>query len=334
METDRTFQELAARVDFADSKFIPLILSELLTKEEGRILLQLPAALEEIARNTGIDRDSLVQTLTTLTRKGVAVPRTRDGRTTYFFLSSALQLHDSAGIYDAGDRFRELWRKYRATEHYELCRRWEKRPQPIVRVFPYREAVAEGESVLPEEDLPAIIASARRIAVVKCACRFVMRKCDKPVEVCLVFDRSAEFAVERGVGRGISRAEAQEISWKCAAEGMIPSNLNSAKVFALCFCCPDCCILLQPMLDYGYDYVAPSRFRCRVDREQCLGCEDCVAMCHFGAIYMAEGKAVIRPERCYGCGTCAVNCPARAMKLEAVRPPEHVLSGKVTYSSV
>jgi len=42
---------------------------------------------------------------------------------------------------------------------------------------------------------------------------------------------------------------------------------------------------------------------------------------------MRDGKAYIDAEKCYGCGQCVVNCPAEAMKMKIVRPPEHIPEG-------
>ena len=57
--------------------------------------------------------------------------------------------------------------------------------------------------------------------------------------------------------------------------------------------------------------------KARVDREKCLGCGECLEHCRFGALSMAEGRAVINEYACEGCGVCAHICPAGAVSLEA-----------------
>lgn len=52
-----------------------------------------------------------------------------------------------------------------------------------------------------------------------------------------------------------------------------------------------------------------------IDKESCTGCEACIPSCPFGALSMAEGKAVV-DEKCTFCGACVDVCPVSAIKLE------------------
>lgn len=54
----------------------------------------------------------------------------------------------------------------------------------------------------------------------------------------------------------------------------------------------------------------------KVDREQCIGCESCMAVCPVGAISMVDGKAVIDSETCISCGACVGECPVEAIAPE------------------
>jgi electron transfer flavoprotein alpha subunit len=51
-------------------------------------------------------------------------------------------------------------------------------------------------------------------------------------------------------------------------------------------------------------------------RDQCIGCQICVAECPVGAIEMVDGVACIDPEICIGCGKCADVCPVGAVRFE------------------
>lgn len=53
----------------------------------------------------------------------------------------------------------------------------------------------------------------------------------------------------------------------------------------------------------------------QVNKEECIGCSVCVSTCPFGAIVMAEGKAVIT-DGCTICGACVDVCPVTAITLE------------------
>ena len=50
-----------------------------------------------------------------------------------------------------------------------------------------------------------------------------------------------------------------------------------------------------------------------VDRDKCIGCEACVAVCPVGAITMVEGKADINQDTCISCGACVSECPVEAI---------------------
>ncbi len=51
-----------------------------------------------------------------------------------------------------------------------------------------------------------------------------------------------------------------------------------------------------------------------VDKSVCIGCEQCVDSCPFGALSL-EGDTIVVNEKCTGCGACIESCPAMALRL-------------------
>lgn len=52
----------------------------------------------------------------------------------------------------------------------------------------------------------------------------------------------------------------------------------------------------------------------QIDEEKCIGCGDCAAACHEGAIGMVNGKAkLLRDDYCDGLGDCLPTCPTEAI---------------------
>jgi electron transfer flavoprotein alpha subunit len=64
----------------------------------------------------------------------------------------------------------------------------------------------------------------------------------------------------------------------------------------------------------------------KVHLEKCTGCTLCVKACAFGAIHMADRKAVIDMAKCTLCGACVAACKFSAIELEKSAGPKKDLS--------
>ena len=60
----------------------------------------------------------------------------------------------------------------------------------------------------------------------------------------------------------------------------------------------------------------------RIDEDKCIGCGQCAAACHEGAIEMIDGKArLTREDYCDGLGDCLPACPTDAISFEKREAP-------------
>lgn len=65
-----------------------------------------------------------------------------------------------------------------------------------------------------------------------------------------------------------------------------------------------------------------------VDRETCIGCQNCVGSCPVGAIDIVDDKAKIDADKCISCGACVGECPVEAISPESVAPKAEVTNNE------
>jgi len=324
------YTEFAAKYAYQGSERFSKVLKVLMNEDEVKIAGMLPASPEDISGKTGKSIESVNAILAGLFNKGVIFESSKGYRPA----RDIFQLHDATGSDMRSDDIwgRDLlnaWWDFSENELYKDIAKWVNDFQnPVSRVIPARAAIADPGKLMPDEDIESIIDRTTRVAVVKCPCRRMAQKCDRPSEVCLQLNKGAEYTIKRGSGREVSRDEAKKILRTAAEGGLVHSVGNSAEIgHYICNCCPDCCIFMQPWLTYGgvEKGIAKSRFEAKVDVESCSGCQDCIEQCPFGAIEMVKVagqkkmKAAVNPAKCFGCGVCAVQCVTDSIKLYEVR---------------
>jgi len=210
---------------------------------------------------------------------------------------------------------------------------------PVKRTINIEKRVDARTRILPFEIASEYISSAQYIAVGDCACRdhAAMQdgkpRCDKPKDVCLVFDRVAEYWVEKGIGRRITHEEAVNVLQRSAEAGLVHCTTNN-RVFGeqmsgmICNCCPCCCFILQGVLrTRGQQGIAKSNFQPVIKNEECNLCMTCVYKCPVNALYhhkphnddYSDNFIALNESECLGCGVCVMACENEAIRLVKVR---------------
>jgi NAD-dependent dihydropyrimidine dehydrogenase PreA subunit len=193
------------------------------------------------------------------------------------------------------------------------------------RIVPVGEAFRPTDWVLPTQQGIAILRRARTLALADCVCRAHYRRCDGPLDTCLLTDGAAEAFVRAGRAERIWPERAEGVLRKASACGLAHQVLYSPEqyAFAVCSCCPCCCYRLQILLLFDRrDLVVRSDYMAVVAEDGCVSCGSCVERCLFGARQIVDGQVVYHPARCYGCGLCVTVCPEGAIGLQ-VRRVEH-----------
>jgi ferredoxin len=187
------------------------------------------------------------------------------------------------------------------------------------KVLPIREAFHMGQWILPTQQAIEILRNARSFALADCTCRSHYRRCNHPLDTCLLINDMADAFVEAGNARRLSLTEAEVILRKANVHGLVHQTAYNPEqsFWAVCSCCSCCCYRLQMLKLFGRnDLVVHSDYIALTEDNRCTDCGLCIPRCIFDAREMVAGKMIYHAERCYGCGLCVTACPEEAIVLE------------------
>lgn len=327
------------------SEYLARILQYAATPPQAQIMMSLPqvplkattAAL--LAKELGMEIELVQEELEVLFRKGLVFPRKFHERQEWRLARGHEQIHDSMQCSSEFSPSRailhDLWLEYDERERYEiLANQFSETPKPTQRVIPAWKSVMNNPKLQAWEDWREIIKKKNLISVAECPCRAKVHACQRPLEVCLNFDRGAEYDIASGHGRKISADEAIEIMDYAASSGLVGESINVREIStAMCNCCSDCCVIWVPLIRYGIPISKKwerSRYQAKINQDVCTGCQECIDKCNFEAIEMSSVpgskklKAVVDSQKCFGCGCCYMVCEYGAITMECVRPESHV----------
>jgi len=317
---------LSEAYGFPESKYLSKIFQKCLTEQEALILIALPGTREEVAGKLRVDVPSVQSILAELFNKGFAFYDLVEGKRRYALMRNWVEMRDALVVGKEVDRFgKETLDLLAAMYDEEVSPAYDVGGSEF-RVIPVLETIEPGTEVLSYEQIAGILEKAETIAVMRCACRTVSRRCNNPMETCITFDRAAKYMLERGAAREITGEEALSILNMCEEAGLVHMTSNASHgVSAICNCCTCCCDYLRAQIILGRKHAAvKSRYRAVVDPVLCNECGLCIHRCNFGAMKMLNSKPIVDEEKCFGCGLCASQCPVNAINLVQIRGPEHI----------
>jgi len=340
---DPIYRELAEKMGSPDSKFLPSVLQRLATLEQAKILCEMPAPFEEIAKKLGVSLETVEKLMRGLFENGVILHGKKGWRmpANWFFL------HDMAGSSESkydDDVFFDLMMALHDENIERLVKRLKEAKEPtlkqVQRVVPDWKAIQGIPGVLPYENTLEAFKNVSPVVSINCACKrlYRNRKCkdDIPLRVCFTAGRSGKVALERGLGREINHDEYLEIQERATEYGLVhlyPNNSNMPDGLCNCHhcCCGQFLISAHTKPNFNLLSIAKSRFIAEVDQKKCKGCRKCVdKRCPVNAVQMkfspeyGEDRAYIDTDECIGCGLCVLTCPAGARRMKLVRPPDHI----------
>jgi len=353
MTSNDIYEKIAEIFDYPGSQNLIKYLKILFKPEEGELLLEFlkPATCAQVAKKLNVDEKTLAKKLTELKRRRLLFHKDNE----YLFhmamhgffarIAKAKKEDIPEGFWKAWDDFMPEVEKKTITRSIKVAKE-----VPVggimSRIIPARLAIdanpnIKAEDILPEEDIHALLrmkGSREIIAVSDCDCRIRAHKCERPTLNCFEFGKYAEFNLNQSSSlKVISVEEAIAISDEAERAGLLKSGgISERNGGVLCHCCDCCCNVMGATIRYGVAHQLrnPSRYRASVEPESCIGCQNCVERCFFGAVEMKKVpgakklKAFINEEKCMGCGLCVTGCEEKALSFNLVKPPEYLLSDK------
>ena len=311
------------------------VLRKTITIEEAEIALGLPTRLppfevedvDSIAEKVGKNSKKVENILERLAQKGFLYKQKTDsGKTGYAFIQLGFGMPQifywKGEITDKTKEIAPVLAKYlqkggdvvSGTENVRLF-----------RYIPVNKAVNNAlQAVYSYDMMEEVVKKARKIAVVHCPCRETARlitksKCTHTLENCIKFNKMADFVLEKGYGREITKEEALNIVKDTEEEGLIHFVDNcQEEVQHNCNCCSCCCWNVSPIKNrlVPRDYIMATYYLRTTDKELCSGCGQCANDCPLEIIEMAENLPIIDESICIGCGVCLLHCPTDAAKLK------------------
>jgi NAD-dependent dihydropyrimidine dehydrogenase PreA subunit len=311
------------------------ILCENFTPQEAEVALAIPTdripfepvSIAEISTHMKLPKKELGSILSNLAHRGLLFSKKmKNGKTGYalqqfgygfpqtFFWKGVETPH--------AKRMAELIVKYSKRDQlYEAYGKTETKP---LRYIPASRSIdPEQHAVFPFEMMEGVIQKANVIALVHCPCRGTAhllgkKRCNHPLENCIKYDELAEYLIDKGIGKEISKLEALDVIKKSEEAGLVHLVDNAREgIKHTCNCCGCCCWSVGTIRRKRIprDVLMATYFLRETDKGKCTGCGKCIEICPVNVIKMEGDFPVVDREWCIGCGVCAIPCPSSAIKL-------------------
>jgi Pyruvate/2-oxoacid:ferredoxin oxidoreductase delta subunit len=326
----RKIDGLTTRAPWNDTLYA--ILKNLYTAEEAEVIIKMPyglGTLDQIERNTGLERARLQNILENLAAKGLVMDLYFNNKYHYMISPYVIGIFEFTMMRTGGNvDFKEMSRLFRDYfedgEFHRVNCDDSKQLSPL-RALPYEGTLGDHVEIMDYEKASAIIDNNKKFAVGICSCRHEkehlgLKKCDSPMETCTTMGMASDYMIKHGFAREISKTEMLEIVTRSRELGLVicADDIKNDIGF-FCHCCGCCCNVLEGVSKRGYSHaVVTSNYIAKCNSDECLKCGDCATACPVKAIKQeADSYPTIDQKFCIGCGVCAVKCPSDAMKLTA-----------------
>ncbi|MFC2003089.1 hypothetical protein ACFLV4_04000 [Chloroflexota bacterium] len=213
------------------------ILKANFTPDEAEVALALPTrvaplqltSVDDISAKVDLPREELVKMLESLAQRGLLFSgKMKEGERGYALLQLGHGFpqtffwggEDTPHARNMAALISKYFNRRVTAEAYGGSRTKQSRYIPVGETINQ-----EMQAVYPYDVMEEVIEKARVIAVAHCPCRMMARVkgggCEHPLEVCLKYDEIAEYVIEKGLAREVTKEEALEIVKKSEELGLV-----------------------------------------------------------------------------------------------------------------
>lgn len=268
--------------------------------------LRKPRTVEYVSKKCGKSLEETHKILMELAKIGVCKAWHEDGQELFWVNIFA------PGMLEMMVNNREQLEKYpqigKAFEEYTRTRLAPMTPMlpegmAMMRVIPVESAIENIPGVQPWEKLSHYLDKYDKFSVSDCSCRAARRHLDEGCghlehDLCIQMGSGAEYYINTGRAREITREEAKEIIHKAEEMGLMhemPHTEECGEAFALCNCCGCSCFSMRIASMFKTPDAIRSNFCAEVNTANCVACGQCVENCPVNAIQLGQRLCAKEP---------------------------------------
>ena len=307
MITDRLPYKFGIKKLTEDDPEYILLDRSLESDEQAEIMLKMgvrkPKTLEEIAKLTGKDPKHVEELLDKATLTG-AVEYHRENpehKKLYYvqlFVPGIAEMTNM--VRWQVDKYPELGEQFDKMTFLPLAGKTHLIPPGGsgigMHVIPVENAISMQRESLPIEHISHWLEKYDKFSVGYCSCRNARRITGEGSgeiqdDCCIGLGDFADYQVETGKGRRITREEALEICKRSEDNGYVHqiTNIDGVdKIFGLCNCDLGVCFALRTSQLFNTPNLSASAYRAHVNKENCVACGKCVEVCPAGALRLGQ----------------------------------------------
>ncbi len=165
-----------------------------------------------------------------------------------------------------------------------------------MRTIPIESAIDGETRKVSYEEISGFLNSATRFSVSDCSCRTAREVMGEGCghlkdDMCIQLDDAANYYIQSGKGREITREEAFEIIKKAEDNGLmhnIPNVEGPGHTHAICNCCGCGCFAVRNANMWRNPDFIKSNYLAKVDIDKCVACGECVESCPTNSLILGQ----------------------------------------------